>query len=157
MAGAGDLCIDRLDLAENMPPVAAERFCTSVTLSGYRCAATTGTAGRIVSGRSDDLAHCGLVGDCGTCHEPIGYRTETGAARGINFPAREQCSTHCRAATARREGRPMITVEFTEAEAQAVTDAVRAYIDDDYYPAIDLEALGTAYKRLTWTIGTKRP
>ena len=48
----------------------------------------------------------------------------------------------------------MITVEFTEAEAQAVTDAVRAYIDDDYYPAIDLEALGTAYKRLTWTIGT---
>ncbi|HLN68267.1 MAG TPA: hypothetical protein VK280_13460 [Streptosporangiaceae bacterium] len=50
----------------------------------------------------------------------------------------------------------MIMVEFTEAEAQAVTDVVRAYIDDDYYPAIDLEALGTAYKRLTWTIGTKR-
>jgi hypothetical protein len=44
----------------------------------------------------------------------------------------------------------MITVEFTEAEAQAVADAVRAYIDDDYYPAIDLEALGTAYKRLAW-------
>lgn len=38
----------------------------------------------------------------------------------------------------------MITMEFTEAEAQAVADAVRAYIDDDYYPAIDLEALGTA-------------
>jgi hypothetical protein len=47
----------------------------------------------------------------------------------------------------------MITVEFTEAEAQAAADAVRAYIDDDYYPAIDLEALRTAYKRLTWTIG----
>jgi hypothetical protein len=46
----------------------------------------------------------------------------------------------------------MITVEFTEAEAQAAADAVRAYIDDDYYPAIDLEALRTAYKRLTWTI-----
>ena len=46
----------------------------------------------------------------------------------------------------------MITVEFTEAEAQAVTDAVRAYIDDDYYPPIDLEALRTAYKRLTSTI-----
>ena len=57
MAGAGDLCIGRLDLAENMPPVAAERFSTSVTLFGYRCAATTGTAGHIVSGRSDDLAH----------------------------------------------------------------------------------------------------
>lgn len=46
----------------------------------------------------------------------------------------------------------MITVELTQAEAQAVTDAVRAYIDDDYYPAIDLEALRTAYKRLTWMI-----
>jgi len=49
----------------------------------------------------------------------------------------------------------MITVKFTEAEAQAVTDAARAYIDDDYYPAIDLEGLGTAYKRLTWTIGNQ--
>ena len=48
----------------------------------------------------------------------------------------------------------MITVEFTEAEAQAVADAVHAYVDDDYYPAIDLEALEQAYKRLTWTIGT---
>jgi len=57
MAGAGDLCAGRLDLAEIMPPVAAERFSTSVTLFGYRCAATTGTAGHIVSGRSDDLAH----------------------------------------------------------------------------------------------------
>ena len=47
----------------------------------------------------------------------------------------------------------MITVEFTEAEAQAVTDAARAYLDDDYYPAIDLKALWTAYKRLTLTIG----
>ena len=47
----------------------------------------------------------------------------------------------------------MITVEFTEAEAQAVADAARAYIDDDFYPAIDLEALRTAYKRLTWTLG----
>jgi len=47
----------------------------------------------------------------------------------------------------------MITVEFTEAEAQAVADAARAYIDDDYYPAIDMEALRTAYKRLTLTIG----
>ena len=47
----------------------------------------------------------------------------------------------------------MITVEFTQAEAQAVADAARAYIDDDYYPAIDLEALRTAYKRLTLTIG----
>jgi hypothetical protein len=49
----------------------------------------------------------------------------------------------------------MITVEFTEAEAQAVADAARAYIDDDYYPAIDLEALWTAYKRLTWAIGNQ--
>ena len=47
----------------------------------------------------------------------------------------------------------MITVEFTDAEAQAVADAARAYIDDDDYPAIDLEALKTAYKRLTLTIG----
>ena len=47
----------------------------------------------------------------------------------------------------------MITVEFTQAEAQAVADAVWAYMDDDYYPAIDLEALRTAYKRLTWAIG----
>lgn len=47
----------------------------------------------------------------------------------------------------------MIRVEFTEAEEQAVADAARAYIDDDYYPAIDLEALRTAYKRLTGTIG----
>jgi len=47
----------------------------------------------------------------------------------------------------------MITVEFTEAEAQAAADAARAYIDDDYYPAIDLEALRTAYERLTLTIG----
>jgi hypothetical protein len=48
---------------------------------------------------------------------------------------------------------PMIPIEFTEAEVQAVADAVHAYIDDDYYPAIDLEALRAAYKRLTWTIG----
>ena len=47
----------------------------------------------------------------------------------------------------------MITVEFTEAEAQAIADAARAHIDDDYYPAIDLVALRTAYKRLTLTIG----
>jgi len=47
----------------------------------------------------------------------------------------------------------MITLDFTEAEAQAVADAVLAYIDDDYYPAIDLEALRTAYKRLTWALG----
>ena len=47
----------------------------------------------------------------------------------------------------------MITVEFTEAEARAVADAARAYIDDNYYPAIDLEALRTAYERLTLTIG----
>ncbi len=47
----------------------------------------------------------------------------------------------------------MVRVEFTEAEAQAVADAARAYIDDDYYPAIDLEALRTAYKRLTGTTG----
>jgi hypothetical protein len=49
----------------------------------------------------------------------------------------------------------MIRVEFTEAEAQAVADAARAYIHDYYYyyPAIDLEALRTAYKRLTGTIG----
>jgi len=49
----------------------------------------------------------------------------------------------------------MITAEFTEAEAQAVADAARAYIDDDFYPAIDLEALRTAYKQLTWTIGNQ--
>jgi hypothetical protein len=47
----------------------------------------------------------------------------------------------------------MIAIEFTEAEAQAVADAVHAYIDDDYYPAIDLEALRTAFKRLTSSIG----
>lgn len=47
----------------------------------------------------------------------------------------------------------MITVEFTQAEAQAVADAVRAYIDDDYYPAIDLAALRAAYERLTLTVG----
>ena len=47
----------------------------------------------------------------------------------------------------------MISVELTEAEAQAVADAARAYLDDDYHPAIDLEALRTAYKRLTGTIG----
>lgn len=47
----------------------------------------------------------------------------------------------------------MIMVEFTEAEAQAIADAARAYIDDDYYPAIDLEALRTAYQRLTLIIG----
>lgn len=45
----------------------------------------------------------------------------------------------------------MVTVEFTQAEAQAVAAAVLAYIDDDYYPAIDLEALRTAYRRLTST------
>lgn len=49
----------------------------------------------------------------------------------------------------------MITVEFTEAEAQAVADAVRAYIDDDYYPTIDLDALKAAYQRLTRTIGNQ--
>jgi len=47
----------------------------------------------------------------------------------------------------------MITVEFTEAETQAVADAARAYIDDDHYPVIDLEALTAAYKRRTLTIG----
>jgi hypothetical protein len=46
----------------------------------------------------------------------------------------------------------MITVEFTEAEAQAVAGAVQAYMDDDYYPAIDLDALQAAHQRLTWTI-----
>jgi len=47
----------------------------------------------------------------------------------------------------------MIMVEFTQAEAHAVTDAVLAYIDDDYYPAIDLEALRTAHERLTRALG----
>ena len=42
-------------------------------------------------------------------------------------------------------------MEFTQAETQAVAEAVLAYIDDDYYPAIDLEALRTAYRRLTST------
>jgi len=32
-----------------------------------------------------------------TMARPDRYQPETGAARGINFPAREQCSTHCRA------------------------------------------------------------
>jgi hypothetical protein len=50
----------------------------------------------------------------------------------------------------------VITIEFTEAEAQAVADAAHAYIDDDYYPAIDLEALGKAYERLTWTIEPRK-
>jgi threonine dehydrogenase-like Zn-dependent dehydrogenase len=30
---------------------------------------------------------------------PDRYQPEAGAARGINFPAREQCSTRCRAAS----------------------------------------------------------
>jgi len=30
-----------------------------------------------------------------TMARPDRYQPETGAARGINFPAREQCSTHC--------------------------------------------------------------
>ena len=46
----------------------------------------------------------------------------------------------------------MITVDFAEAEAQAVANAARAYIDDDYYPAIDLDALKAAYQRLTRAI-----
>ena len=49
----------------------------------------------------------------------------------------------------------MITVEFAEGEAQAVADAVRAYIDDDYYPAIDLDGLKTAYQRLTRAISNQ--
>lgn len=49
----------------------------------------------------------------------------------------------------------MITVGFTEAEAQAAADAMRAYIDDDYYPAIDLAALRTALSRLTRTMASQ--
>jgi hypothetical protein len=49
----------------------------------------------------------------------------------------------------------MIAMEFTEAEARAAADAMRAYIDDNYYPAIDLEALRTAFSRLTRTIASR--
>lgn len=49
----------------------------------------------------------------------------------------------------------MITVDFAEAEAQAVANAAPAYIDDDYYPAIDLDALKAAYQRLTRAISNR--
>jgi len=46
----------------------------------------------------------------------------------------------------------MVTVEFTEAEARAAAGAVWAYIDDDYYPRIDMKALSTANYKLTRAI-----
>jgi len=49
----------------------------------------------------------------------------------------------------------MITVRFTKAEARAAADAMRAYIDDDYYPAIDLGALKTAFSQLIRTIASQ--
>jgi len=49
----------------------------------------------------------------------------------------------------------MVTVGFTKAEAEAAAEAMRAYIDDDYYPAIDMGALKAALSRLTRTIASQ--
>ena len=46
----------------------------------------------------------------------------------------------------------MVTVEFAEAEARAAAQAVWAYLDDDFYPSIDLEALRTVNNKLTAAI-----
>jgi hypothetical protein len=46
----------------------------------------------------------------------------------------------------------MVTVEFADVEAHAAAQAVRAYLDDDFYPSIDLEALRTASKKLAAAI-----
>jgi hypothetical protein len=47
----------------------------------------------------------------------------------------------------------MVTVEFAEAEAHATAQAVWAYLDDDFCPSIDPEALRTANNKLTAAIG----
>lgn len=46
----------------------------------------------------------------------------------------------------------MVTIEFTEAEAHAAAGAVWAYIDDGYYPPVDMEALRSANNKLTTAI-----
>ena len=46
----------------------------------------------------------------------------------------------------------MVTVEFTEAEAKAAAGAVWAYIDDDYYPRINIKALRSANIKLIMAI-----
>ena len=43
-------------------------------------------------------------------------------------------------------------VEFTEAEAKAAAGAVWAYIDDDYYPRINIKALRSANIKLIMAI-----
>jgi hypothetical protein len=50
----------------------------------------------------------------------------------------------------------MVTVEFTEAEAKAAAGAVWAYIDDDYYPRIDIKALRAANGKLITAVGGQR-
>ena len=42
----------------------------------------------------------------------------------------------------------MVTVEFAEAEAHAAAQAVWAYLDDGFYPSIDLETLRAANNKL---------
>jgi len=50
----------------------------------------------------------------------------------------------------------MVTVEFADAEAHAAAQAVRAYLDDDFSPSVDLEALRTANCKLTAAIDHAR-
>ena len=50
----------------------------------------------------------------------------------------------------------MVTVEFAEAEARAAAQAVWAYLDDDFHPSIDLEALRTASNKLAAAIDHTR-
>ena len=46
----------------------------------------------------------------------------------------------------------MVSVEFAEGEGRAAAQAVWAYLDDEFYPSIDLEALRTASSKLTAAI-----
>jgi hypothetical protein len=50
----------------------------------------------------------------------------------------------------------MVTVELEEAEARAAARAVRAYLDDDFHPSIDLEALRTVNNKFTAAIDRTR-
>jgi hypothetical protein len=108
-------------------------------------------------------------GEGRSCHVPPG-QLQQGTSRSVigRRRARSAGSASPRASSvrltavptgrsqARRcpEVRAMITVVFTEAEARAAADAMHAYIDDDYYPAIDLGALKTAFSGLTRTIAS---
>ncbi len=49
--------------------------------------------------------------------------------------------------------RTMVTVEFTMSEANAVADAIRGWVDDNYFPSIDLESLHTANSKLAKAMG----